>query len=88
MSNFTRTVLYTGSSSNLIGRVWQHKNDLIECFTKKYKCHDLIYFETLDNALSMVEREQQIKKYTRKKKEAMIKKFNPTLRDLYEDILQ
>ncbi len=87
VSNFTRTVLYTGASSNLTGRIWQHKNEFFDGFTKRYKCYDLVYYEFLDSALSMVEREQQINKYSRNKKEQLIKKFNPTLIDLYEDLI-
>ena len=88
MSNFTRTVLYIGASSNLIGRVWQHKNNLVEGFTKKYNCHYLIYYESLETAGEMVNRERQVKNYSRKKKQVMILKFNPTLKDLYEDLIK
>lgn len=87
VSNFTRTVLYIGSSRNLIGRIWQHKNEVADGFTKRYKCHDLIYYETLESALAMVEREQQLKKYSRKKKQQLITKFNPSLSDLYKDLI-
>ncbi len=87
VSNFTRTVLYAGSSSNLVGRIWQHKTEVFDGYTKRYKCHDLLYYEILDSAYSMVEREQQLKKYSRKNKEQLIKQFNPALRDLYEDLI-
>lgn len=87
LSNFSRTVLYTGVSGNLIKRVWQHKNDLVEGFTKKYKVHDLVYYEAYEDPTSAIEREKQIKNYSRKKKEEIILKFNPKLKDLYSELV-
>lgn len=87
LSNFSRTVLYTGVSGNLVKRVWQHKNELADGFTKKYKVHDLVYYEAYEDPTSAIEREKQIKNYSRKKKEEMILKFNPKLRDLYSELV-
>lgn len=87
LSNFSRTVLYTGVTGNLVKRVWQHKNELAEGFTKKYKVHDLVYFEAYEDPKEAIEREKQIKNYSRKKKEEIILKFNPKLKDLYSQIL-
>ena len=87
LSNFSRTVLYTGITGNLIKRVWQHKNELAEGFTKKYKIHDLVYYEAYENPTEAIEREKQIKNYSRKRKEEIILKFNPSLRDLYSELI-
>lgn len=87
LSNFTRTVLYTGVTNNLIKRIWQHKQNLVEGFTKKYAVHDLLYYENFDDPTSAIEREKQIKNYSRKKKELLITKFNPQLKDLFQDLL-
>lgn len=87
LSNHSRTVLYTGITSNLVKRVYQHKNELAEGFTKKYKVHDLVYFETYDDPTSAIEREKQIKNYSRKRKEQIILKFNPEVKDLYSQIV-
>lgn len=87
LSNFSRTTLYTGVTDNLIKRVWQHKNEVVEGFTKKYKVHDLVYYESCESPLVAIEREKQIKSWSRKKKEELIKKFNPTIKDLYKEIL-
>jgi len=78
--------LYTGFSNNLYGRVYQHKNDLNEnCFTKKYQCHKLVYYEEHQYILNAFERGKQIKKWNRKKKENLIKIINPSWKDLAED---
>lgn len=87
LSNFSRTVLYTGITGNLIKRVWQHKNELAEGFTKKYKVHDLVYFEAYEDPKEAIEREKQIKNYSRKRKEEIILKFNPQVKDLYSEIV-
>ena len=71
----------------MVKRVWQHKNELAEGFTKKYKVHDLVYFEAYEDPKEAIEREKQIKNYSRKKKEEIILKFNPKLKDLYSQIL-
>lgn len=87
LSNFTRTVLYTGITDNLIRRVWEHKNDLVKGFSQKYQVHDLLYYEIFNNPESSIEREKQIKSWSRKRKEELIMKFNPELVDLYQSIL-
>lgn len=87
LSNFNRTVLYIGVTSNLIKRVWQHKNSLADGFNKKYKFHDLVYYETYEDPVSAIEREKQFKDYSRKRKEEIILKFNPRLADLYSQLI-
>ena len=77
--------LYIGVTNNLVKRVWQHKNDLIEGFTKKYQCHKLIYLEETSDIESAILREKQLKKWNRKKKEFLISTKNPTWKDLSDD---
>jgi len=79
--------LYTGVTSNLIQRVWQHKHDMVEGFTKKYKVKKLVYYEVHDNAESEITREKQMKKWRRKWKLRLIEDSNPEWKDLYEEIL-
>ena len=79
--------LYVGVTSNLIRRVYEHKNNLVEGFTKKYSVHQLVYFEQTEDAASAIHREKQIKKWNRKWKLELIEKNNPDWKDLYEDII-
>ena len=79
--------LYTGVTSDLIQRVWQHKQYLVEGFTKKYRVKKLVYYEVHDNAESAITKEKQIKKWRRKWKLRLIEERNPEWKDLYEKIL-
>ena len=79
--------LYTGVTSNLIQRVWQHKHDVIQGFTRKYNVKTLVYYEVHENAESALTREKKIKRWRRAWKLGLIEKSNPEWRDLYEDIL-
>ncbi len=81
-----RPTLYTGVTSDLLGRVYQHKNNLVKGFTEKYNLHKLVYYEVLDTIMSAIFREKQIKDMNRKDKLEMIKNFNPEMRDLYDTI--
>ena len=76
--------LYIGATSNLIKRVWQHKNKLINGFTKKYNIDKLVYFEITDDIRSAILREKRIKKWNRQWKIELIKKNNLEWKDLYE----
>ncbi len=87
LGNISRTVLYTGVTDNLIKRVWQHKNELVEGFTQKYKIHDLLFYEVYSDPESAIEREKQIKSWNRGKKEKLIMSINPGLVDLYEQLI-
>lgn len=87
MSNKRRTVLYTGMTNNLIRRVSEHKSRIVEGFTKKYNCDDLLYFELFETPMQAIVREKQIKGMLRLKKETLIKLQNPKLIDLYEGLL-
>jgi putative endonuclease len=79
--------LYTGITSNLIQRVWQHKHNVVEGFTKKYNVKILVYFEVHPNAESAIIREKQIKKWRRSYKLQLIEKKNPDWKDLYDAIM-
>jgi putative endonuclease len=86
LSNVAGTVLYTGNSSSLKERIYQHKLSLVDGFTKKYKVHRLVYYVTTDDRTVALEREKQIKAGSRAKKLALIESLNPEWRDLYEDL--
>ena len=79
--------LYTGVTSNLRQRVWEHKNDFVEGFTKKYRVHDLVWYEVHDNMGSAITREKAIKEWRRASKLALIEKSNPNWLDLFEETL-
>ena len=87
LTNIIHTVLYTGVTNNLIRRIAEHKSKKIKGFTEKYNVTRLVYYELGDDIESAIKREKQIKNLVRRKKIAMIDTFNPTWKDLYEDIL-
>lgn len=78
--------LYTGVTSDLIKRVYEHKESLIDGFTKKYKVHQLVYYETHDDIREAILREKQIKKWNRDWKINLIEKDNPHWLDLYDGL--
>lgn len=86
MTNKYNTVLYTGVTSDIKRRVYQHKQHIIEGFTKKYKINKLVYYEVTENIEAAIMREKQIKAGSRKKKIQLIINMNPEWRDLYEEI--
>ena len=79
--------LYVGVTSDLIKRVYEHKNNLVEGFTRKYAVHNLVYFETTESVESAIAREKQLKKWTRAWKIHLIEKNNPDWRDLYSELI-
>ena len=87
LANKRNGTLYTGVSSDLIKRVYEHKNGWADGFTKKYRIHHLVYFELHEDMLAAISREKQIKKWNRAWKLELIEKNNPEWRDLYEDII-
>ncbi|MGB6976243.1 MAG: GIY-YIG nuclease family protein [Gammaproteobacteria bacterium] len=87
MTNKPNGTLYTGVTSDLIKRVYQHKCAQIPGFTKHYDCKCLVYYEHYETMLSAIEREKQIKAGSRKKKLALIESMNPAWQDLYEKLL-
>ena len=80
--------LYVGFTSDLLQRVYAHKNDLVKGFTKEYGIHKLVYFEQCDDYDAALQREKQIKEWKRKWKLELIEKVNPLWQDLYEEILK
>ena len=78
--------LYIGVTSDLVKRIWEHKNQLVEGFTKKYHVQQLVYFEQHQDMLSAITREKQLKKWNRAWKIALIEEGNPDWRDLWEAI--
>ena len=86
MASKLNTVLYTGVTSGLQGRVWQHKEKLVEGFTKKYNITKLVYYETTESIESAIMREKQIKGWIRAKKIALVESMNPSWKDLYDEL--
>jgi putative endonuclease len=86
MTNKGNTVLYTGVTSNLAKRVYDHKQKVIEGFTKKYNIVKLVYYETFSDSVSAIKREKQIKAGPRKKKEELINSINREWDDLYDQL--
>jgi putative endonuclease len=80
-------VLYVGVTNDLVRRVWEHWNDLVPGFTKRYQTHQLVYFEETDDALAAISREKHIKKWLREWKVRLIESTNPGWRDLYEELV-
>lgn len=79
--------LYTGVTSSLVERVWQHKNGVVEGFTKRYGLHLLVWYELHETMESAILREKAIKEWKRKWKLELIERTNPTWQDLYASIL-
>jgi putative endonuclease len=79
--------LYIGVTSNLVKRVYEHKNKLVEGFTKKHNVYELVHYETIEDINSAITREKQLKKWKRQWKIELIEKNNPNWRDLYYDII-
>ncbi|MBL7107439.1 MAG: GIY-YIG nuclease family protein [Phycisphaerae bacterium] len=76
--------IYIGITNNLAKRIYQHKTNLVEGFTKKYQVHNLVYFEYFVNVSSAINREKQLKKWNRQWKINLIEKENPQWHDLFE----
>ena len=79
--------LYVGATSDVVQRVWQHKNSLTGGFSQAYSVHMLVYFEQHADMLAAITREKQIKKWRRAWKVALIEQTNPGWRDLWADVL-
>jgi putative endonuclease len=86
LTNKYLNVLYTGVTSNIISRVYQHKNKLVKGFTQKYNVDRLVYFEVYAEINHAIEREKKIKGWSRKKKNFLVETTNPIWKDLYEEI--
>jgi len=78
--------LYTGVTLDLIRRVWEHRSDAVDGFTKRYSVHCLVWFEQADDVVAAITREKQIKKWNRAWKLELIEATNPEWRDLYDEL--
>ncbi len=87
MASQRNGTLYTGVTSNLVQRIHQHKNGLIEGFTNKYACKLLVWYEQHHTMESAIPREKQIKGGSRRRKIGLIESMNPTWQDLYDRII-
>ncbi len=83
LTNAHSNVLYTGVTSDLIRRVYEHKNKMVAGFTQKYNVDRLVYFEVCPDVVVAIAREKQIKGWSRKKKDALVNALNSTWADLY-----
>lgn len=79
--------LYTGVTSNLIKRGWEHRTNAVDGYTKRYGVHLLVFYETHENMYSAISREKQLKKWNRAWKLRLIEEHNPAWRDLWQDIV-
>jgi len=86
LSNKYNNVLYVGITNDLIRRVYEHKNKLVEGFTEKYNVDKLVYYELFNDPINAITREKQLKGYSRRKKVELINSFNPEWKDLYESL--
>ena len=86
MASKANGTLYIGVTSDLPKRTWEHKNDSVEGFTKRYEVHRLVYYELHGDMLSAIEREKQLKKWNRAWKLELIESQNPDWKDLWEGI--
>tara|TARA_B100000315_G_scaffold220156_1_gene222583 strand:- start:4676 stop:4999 length:324 start_codon:yes stop_codon:yes gene_type:complete len=80
--------LYIGVTSNLVGRIYQHKNKLVEGFTNKYQVHNLVYYEVHDRIDEAIAREKALKFWKRKWKLKLVEEFNPEWCDLYDCLFE
>ncbi len=84
LTNRSNTVLYTGVTSDLKRRVWQHREKLVPGFTERYNVYKLVFHEVTDDVYVAIAREKQIEAVSRQKKNDLIEATNPEWRDLYE----
>ncbi len=83
LSSKRNGTLYAGVTSNLVKRVWEHRNDFVEGFTKRYGLHQLVWFELHDSLDSAIKREKRLKDWKRKWKVQLIESTDPNWEDLY-----
>ena len=85
--SYRNGTLYIGVTSDLIKRIYEHKNKITDGFTKKYNVSQLIYYETHESIIAAIKREKILKRLGRKEKIALIERENRTWRDLYADLM-
>lgn len=86
MTNKNQNVLYTGITNDLVRRVYQHKTKSVKSFTERYNVNCLVYFEVYSDPINAIEREKQIKSWSRKKKNKLIEIQNQKWEDLYDGL--
>ncbi len=86
LTNTKRGVLYTGVTNDLARRIWEHKNKIVLGFTEKYQLTKLVYYEVVEDVLSAISREKQLKRWCRRWKFELIEKENPDWNDLAASI--
>lgn len=87
LTNQNNNVIYVGMTNDLHRRIFEHKNELIEGFSKKYHVNKLVYYEEYSSPLYAVAREKQLKRWRREKKNELIQSRNPTWDDLFASFL-
>ncbi|PSW60670.1 hypothetical protein C0W54_14430 [Photobacterium kishitanii] len=87
LASRNKQVLYVGVTSQLVTRIWQHKNDIVSGFSQKYQVHNLVHYEQFDTIAVAIEREKQLKKWRRRWKDQLITDNNPQWLDLYDSLL-
>jgi putative endonuclease len=87
MTNKSNTVLYTGITGDIKKRIYEHKNKVVEGFTKRYNIDKLVYYEVFEDPYNAITREKQIKSGSREKKVELINSFNKEWKDFYNEIL-
>ena len=85
LTNWNNKVMYIGVTGNLRRRIYEHKNELVDGFTKRYHIHKLVYFEQTSDVNAALEREKQLKKWTRAKKNRLVETANPEWNDISAD---
>ena len=85
LTNWNHRVLYVGVTNNLERRLYEHKHELVDGFTKRYHVHKLVFFETTTDVRAAIERDKQIKSWSRETKNRLISKTNPDWNDLSEN---
>lgn len=84
LTNKSNRVMYIGVTNDLARRLFEHKNDCTDGFTKRYHVHKLVYYETTSDVMSALEREKELKGWKREKKNALVETMNPEWKDLSE----
>ncbi len=82
LTNWRGNVMYIGVTNNLERRLYEHKHELIDGFTKQYHVHKLVYYETTSDISAAIKREKQLKAWSRSKKNALVETMNPSWEDL------
>ena len=85
LTNWKGNVMYIGVTNDLTRRLYEHKHELVEGFTKRYHVHKLVYYEETNDVRAAIEREKQLKNWARAKKNALVETINPTWKDLSEE---